>query len=100
MQITNENEFEAGLEEALQLLQSPTSRSRGDQRLKELLEAIDAYRPTFDAGAPAASSGLSARAAALVERAAELKTRYDEREKAGLEGFANDGQGIGPTTGV
>lgn len=99
MRITNNDEFEAALEEAIELLELTAPGQSDNERLQDLLNTIEAYRPTIAAQAPVVA-GSSAHAAALVQRAEELKARYDERETPGLEGFPNDGRGIGPTTGV
>jgi hypothetical protein len=100
VRITDEQQFEAALEEATKLMESPGAGSGEDQRLQALLDAIDGYRPTFADNAAAARSEQSDRASRLVRQAADLKTRFDAERRKGWESFPDDGRGIGPTTGV
>jgi hypothetical protein len=100
MAITNAKEYEAALEEAIRLLDTPPGHEVSEPRLMQLFQEIEAYRPTFSASAASHGEALSARATELVLQATRLKRRWDEREPSRWTSFPSDGHGIGPTTGV
>lgn len=99
MHIRNADEYEAALEDAVQRMDAGSRGSHADPTLFELLAAIEAYRPTFQAS-PDADPGLSGRAEDLVARARELKRVYEEHNSASWNSLSTDGRGVGPTTGV
>jgi hypothetical protein len=100
MAIRNAQEYEAALEEAIRLMDTQPGRDGSEPRLLQLLQEIEAYRPTFSATAATHSEELSARAAELVIQANQLKRRWDERQPSRWTSFPQDGEGIGPTTGI
>lgn len=100
MAITNAKEYEAALEEAIRLMDTEPGRDGAEPRLLQLLQDIEAYRPTFNVATVSHGEELSARAAELVVQAGALKRRWDERQPSRWTSFPQDGQGIGPTTGI
>ena len=100
MAIRNAQEYEAALEEAIRLMDTEAGREGDEPRLLQLLREIEAYRPTFNVAQSHPADELSERAAELVARAVDLKRRWDERQPSRWTSFPQDGEGIGPTTGV
>lgn len=100
MPIRNAQEYEAALEEAIRLMDTEPGREGAEPRLLQLLEDIERYRPTFSVPQPAIGDDISARASELVARATELKRRWHERQPSRWTSFPEDGEGIGPTTGI
>lgn len=99
MHIRNADEYEAALEDAVQRMDAGSRGRQADPTLFELLAAIEAYRPTFQAPADV-GPGLSSQAEHLVARARDLKRVYEEHTGASWNSLPTDGRGIGPTTGV
>ncbi len=99
MPITNAQEYEAALEEAVARMEAGPTRAADDPRLMTLLAEIDGWRPTFDVPQAPANDDISERAQRLVARATEVKRQFDER-RTRWTNLPQDGRGIGPTTGV
>lgn len=101
--IRNREDLETALEAVTAYLETPPAPGTvEDQTFTRLLSEIDAYRPVMETpAAPPPLAELAARTADLVARAEALKRRMRESQEAGkLTSFPEDGQGVGPTTGV
>lgn len=97
--IENREDYEAALERLLGHLDRPLPGGADDAEFGKLLAEIESFNPPMaDEPHP---DGLRERAEALAARATEFLRRHDEEEQAGkLMSFPEDGEGIGPTTGV
>ncbi|MBP6546258.1 MAG: hypothetical protein KA220_06035 [Phenylobacterium sp.] len=101
--IGNREDLETALEAVSAYLQTPPAPGSEDAaEFRRLLHEIDAYQPTMNIPAsPTPMQDLATRTRDLVARAEALIRRMQESEDAGkLVSFPEDGQGIGPTTGV
>jgi hypothetical protein len=101
--IQDQASFEAALQRVADLLEHPPAHgSEEDTQFTQLLHDIELYQPVMDVPAPqTTSTDLAAQADALVSRAAAFLAQRKEREKReSWSSFPEDGQGIGPTTGV
>lgn len=101
--IRNREDLETALEAVSAYLETPPAPGSEDAaEFRRLLHEIDAYQPTMDLPAsPTPMQDLAARTRDLVARADALIRRMHEREEAArLTSLPEDGQGIGPTTGV
>ncbi|PZQ55143.1 MAG: hypothetical protein DI570_22490 [Phenylobacterium zucineum] len=96
MPITDDREYEAALEEAVQLLEACEGREAGNARLLQLLGEIEGYRPMFDLDAPPVDPH-AAKVQALIAQAERLRKRV---ERSGYGGLPEHGPGMGPTTGA
>jgi hypothetical protein len=100
--IEDHDQYEAALERLLGHLDRPLPGSPGDEEFTKLLEQIEAYNPpSADLSDDDRYHGLKERAEELAARAEAFVRRHDAEEQADrLMSFPEDGQGIGPTTGV
>jgi hypothetical protein len=97
--IKDQAAFETALELAAALYADPDYRGpRFDAQLSVLLAEIAMFEPSVAPTSRAAFSSLCAHAQELVRKAAELQPEFRERGHSST--FPQDGQGIGPTTGV
>lgn len=102
-QICTRAQFEAALERAARLLESEPAEGSGAQaELFALLAAIAAYAPAIPDEGPKAPLGELERAAGNLMAKAEAfsKAREARLRSERLTSFPQDGQGLGPTTGV
>jgi hypothetical protein len=99
--IENQDDFEAALERLLGHLDRPLPGGPEDAEFTRLLAEIASFEPPSAGGDDERVHGLRERARELAAKAEDFVRRRDEREQAGkLMAFPEDGQGIGPTTGV
>jgi hypothetical protein len=97
--IENQEEYETALERLLGHLDRPLPGGAEDAEFAKLLAEIESFDPPM-AEEPQAH-GLRERAEALAAKATAFLRRHDEEEQAGkLMSFPEDGEGIGPTTGI
>lgn len=101
--IDTEEGFRSALERATQHLANPPQPgSQAEREFATLLDDLEAYRPPMPSRPESPqrtpeqieASSLTARASAL------LKSIEDRRRRERLSDFPEDGQGIGPTTGI
>jgi hypothetical protein len=98
--IENQEDYEAALERLLGHLDGPLPGGPEHAEFTRLLAEIESFDPpsSGDAEAP---HGLRERAKDLAARATDFLRRHDEQEQSEkLMSFPEDGEGIGPTTGV
>lgn len=100
-------QFEAALERAARLLQEQPPEgyvegSAAHTELFQLLAAIAAYAPAHQAETPKAPlADLERAAGQLLAKAEDFRKARDARVRSErLTSFPEDGQGLGPTTGV
>ncbi len=100
--IENQDDFEAALERLLGHLERPLPGGPEDEAFTQLMAEIASFDPPGGLEADdERAHDLRARAQALSAKATAFLRRHDERERADrLMTFPEDGQGIGPTTGV
>lgn len=100
--IRSNEEFEAALERVSAFLDHPpVAGSPQDASFAQLLSDIEFYRPDFSQPPEARTSKSAQDADELVRRANALLAARDERARSQrLSSFPEDGEGIGPTTGV
>jgi hypothetical protein len=98
----SQEEFEAALERVSELMEHPPGAgSSRDDSFAQLLSDIEHYRPSLPEPREVATSHIAHEADELVERAkALLAAREDLARRERLSSFPEDGEGIGPTTGV
>jgi hypothetical protein len=98
--IRDHDEFESALHELANMLQSPPAPATAeDVRFGQLLDAVDAYMPAI-ADHPHRDT-LAERAQALTAEAEAFKRKRDARDRSSRwTTLPEDGEGIGPTTGV
>lgn len=100
--IKDQAAFETALQRMADLLEHAGHGDDHDLEFQQLMHDIELFQPVALA-APADSNmaRLGKEAQALFERSRSFKARLDERERREtLSSFPEDGQGIGPTTGV
>ncbi len=100
--ITDERSFEAAVERvALYLEHPPHEGTPQDFEFATLLEDIAQYQTELQSQ-PVKSSfeGAVERAHDLMREAAELRRRREAAVKSRWMSFPEDGEGVGPTTGV
>lgn len=100
--ITDDKSFEAALERVAGFLENPPHEGTPqDYEFASLLEAVAQYQSRLQA-APASSTldGVVRRADDLMRDAAKLRSARDAAAKPRWSSFPEDGEGIGPTTGV
>lgn len=100
--ITDQTSFEAALERVTQFLeQPPREGTPQDAELASLLEEIAQYETELQSlPTPTALDGVVARAHDLMHQAADLRRKREAALKPRWSSFPEDGEGIGPTTGV
>src|ERR1700751_241900 len=100
--ITDDKSFEAALERVAGFLENPPHEGTAqDYEFACLLEAVAQYQSQLQA-LPTSSplDGVVRRAADLMRDAANLRSARDAAAKPRWSSFPEDGEGIGPTTGV
>lgn len=100
--ITDEKSFEAALERVTVYLERPPHEGTPqDYEFATLLEEIAQYQTEIQSlPASSALEGVVQRAHDLMRDAAELRRTRDAAAKPRWSSFPEDGEGIGPTTGV
>lgn len=101
--IRDQASFEAALQRVADLLEHPPAHGTPeDQKFTELLHDIESYKPVIEVAAPeSVFARLGHEAEALVKKAGDFLTQRQERvRRESLMTFPEDGEGIGPTTGV
>jgi hypothetical protein len=100
--IVDENSFEAAVERVSKYLEHPPHEGTPqDSEFATLLEEIAQYQTELQSQ-PIKSSleGVVDRAHGLMREAAELRQRRQAAVKPRWSSFPEDGEGVGPTTGV
>lgn len=97
--IRNKDEFASALQQLADMLENPPApATQEDIEFGQLLDAVDAYAPAIE---DHHDETLVEKAHALSARAEEFRRKREAREKAQRwTTLPEDGQGIGPTTGV
>jgi len=100
--ITDQESFEAALEQVTRYLEHPPREGTlQDYEFASLLEDVAQYQTEIQSlPAPSALDGVAARARDLMRKAANLRSRREAALKPRWSCFPEDGEGIGPTTGV
>ena len=101
--IKDQESFEAALQRVADLLEHPPADgSQEDQEFLQLLHDIELFHPTALSAPPDTNfAKLGRDAQALMARANDFQAKREAREKQEKwTSFPEDGQGIGPTTGV
>jgi hypothetical protein len=100
--IIDEKSFEAAVERVAKYLEQPPHEGTPqDSEFAALLEEIAQYQTELQSQ-PVKSSleGVVDRAHDLMRQAAELRRRREAAVKPRWSSFPDDGEGVGPTTGV
>jgi hypothetical protein len=100
--IIDEKSFEAAVERVARYLEHPPHEGTPqDSEFASLLEDIAQYQSELQSQ-PVKSSleGLVDRAHGLMREAAELRRNRDAVVRPRWSSFPEDGEGIGPTTGI
>lgn len=100
--ITDEASFEAALERVAAFLeQPPREGTPQDYEFATLLEAIAQYQTELQSlPTTSAMDRVVARAHELMRDAAALRKAREAAQRPRWSSFPEDGEGIGPTTGV
>lgn len=100
--ITDQETFEAALERVARFLEHPPHEGTSlDYQFGILLEEVAQYQTQLQAlPTTSALDGVVQRADALMRDAAELRRAREAAAKPRWSSFPEDGEGIGPTTGV
>jgi hypothetical protein len=100
--ITDETSFVAALERVAGLLEHPPRQGTAqDFELSALLEEVAQYETQLQSlPTTSALDGIVARAHDLMRDAAALRASRAAAERPRWSSFPEDGEGIGPTTGV
>lgn len=101
--IKDQESFEAALQRVADLLEHPPAHgTQEDQEFGQLLHDIELFQPTFLTAPPDSNfAKLGKEAQTLLGRANDFQAKREERERQEKwTSFPEDGQGIGPTTGV
>jgi antitoxin component HigA of HigAB toxin-antitoxin module len=101
--IQDQASFEAALQRVADLLEHPPAHGTPeDEKFAELLHDIESYQPPVVMAPPETPlERIGHEADDLVAKAADfLNQRRERAEREKLMSFPEDGQGIGPTTGV
>lgn len=101
--IKDQESFQAALQRVADLLEHPPADGTAeDQEFGQLLHDIELFHPTALTAPPDSSfAQLGRQAQTLMTRANDFQARREAREKREKwTSFPEDGQGIGPTTGV
>jgi hypothetical protein len=100
--ITDQKSFEAALERVAAFLERPPHEGTPqDSEFAALLEAVAQYQTELQSQpTSSAMEGAVARAQDLMKDAAALRRAREAVTKPRWSTFPEDGEGIGPTTGV
>lgn len=101
--IKDQESFEAALQRVADLLEHPPAHGTAeDYEFGQLLHDIELFRPTALSAPPDSTfHELGKEAQELMVHANTFQARREAREKQEKwTSFPEDGQGIGPTTGV
>ena len=101
--IKDQESFEAALQRVADLLEHPPADgSQEDQEFLQLRHDIELFHPTALSAPPDTNfAKLGRDAQALMARANDFQAKREAREKQEKwMTFPEDGEGIGPTTGV
>jgi hypothetical protein len=100
--ITDEASFEAALGKIAAFLEHPPPEGTAqDYELASLLEAVAQYQTQIQAlPTTSAMDSAVARAHELMRDAAALRASREAAQRPRFSSFPEDGEGIGPTTGV
>jgi hypothetical protein len=100
--ITDQRSFEAALERIAAFLERPPHEGTPqDSEFAALLEAVAQYQTELQSQpTSSAMEGAVARAHDLMKDAAALRRAREAVTKPRWSTFPEDGEGIGPTTGV
>lgn len=101
--IKDQESFEAALQRVADLLEHPPAHGTAeDQEFGLLLHDIELFHPTALTAPPDTNfAQLGRQAETLMSRANDFQAKREAREKQEKwTSFPEDGQGIGPTTGV
>lgn len=100
--ITDDKSFEAALERVTGFLERPPHEGTPqDYEFATLLEDIAQYQTQLQSlPTSSAIDGVVQRAHDLMRDAAELRRAREAANKPRWSSFPDDGEGIGPTTGV
>ena len=100
--ITDEKTFEAALERVAGFLDRPPhDGTPQDAEFASLLEDIAQYQTQLQSlPISSALDGVVQRAHTLMQDAAKLRSAREAAAKPRWSSFPEDGEGIGPTTGV
>jgi len=100
--ITNEKSFEAALERVAAFLEKPPHEGTPqDSEFAHLLEEIAQYQSELQSmPTSSALEGAVQRAHDLMKDAAALRRAREAVTKPRWSSFPEDGEGIGPTTGI
>jgi len=100
--ITDQRSFEAALEQVTRYLEHPPREGTvQDYEFGSLLEEIARYQSEIQAmPTSSAMDGVVSRAHDLMRKAADLRRKREAALKPRWSSFPEDGEGIGPTTGI
>lgn len=100
--IKDQASFEEALQRVADLLEHPRHGPEEAAEFNRLLHDIEMFQPAAISAPPDTEfARLGREAATLVREAQAFKRRMDERERRERwSTFPEDGQGVGPTTGV
>lgn len=101
--IKDQESFEAALQRVADLLEHPPAHGTAeDQEFGQLLHDIELFQPTALTAPPDSNfAQLGRQAKALMAQANDFQAKREAREqREKWTSFPEDGQGIGPTTGV
>lgn len=100
--ITDQKSFETALEQVTRYLEHPPREGTlQDYEFASLLEEIAQYQTEIQSmPTTTALDGVAARARDLMREAANLRSKREAALKPRWSSFPEDGEGIGPTTGV
>lgn len=100
--INDQASFETALQRMADLLDHAGHGDEEQLEFKQLMHDIEAFQPTALSAPPDSNfARLGKEAEALFARSQDFKHRLEEREqREKWSSFPEDGQGVGPTTGV
>lgn len=100
--ITDQKSFEAALERVAGFLETPPHEGTPqDSEFAALLEEVAQYQTTLQSQpTSSALDGTVQRAHDLMKDAAALRRAREASSKPRWSSFPEDGEGIGPTTGI
>jgi hypothetical protein len=99
---TDQKSFEAALEHVTRYLENPPREGTvQDYEFASLLEQVAQYQTQIQAlPTTSAMDGVVTKAHDLMREAANLRAKREAALKPRWSSFPEDGEGIGPTTGV